>query len=55
MAEQTTFYCLRCGHEYRDDWNKDEVKERTCPSCRSNSVRRKPEPAKASSGREEEG
>jgi DNA-directed RNA polymerase subunit RPC12/RpoP len=35
---QSQFQCLRCGHEYTGVFRKDA--ERTCPRCRSNSVRR---------------
>jgi predicted nucleic acid-binding Zn-ribbon protein len=45
MAEQVTFKCLRCGHEFRGVY--DTEVERMCPKCRSNSVRRvkeKPQP-----------
>ncbi len=38
MAEQVTFKCLRCGHEFRGVLDTDI--ERMCPKCRSNSVRR---------------
>jgi len=38
MAESVTFKCLRCGHEFRGVYDPDV--ERTCPQCRSNSVRR---------------
>ena len=38
MAEQVTFKCLRCGHEFRGVYDTDV--ERMCPKCRSNSVRR---------------
>jgi DNA-directed RNA polymerase subunit RPC12/RpoP len=42
MAEEECNYkCLRCGHEYRDTYDKSQgPKELTCPKCRSNSVRR---------------
>ncbi|HEX9075730.1 MAG TPA: hypothetical protein VF932_08105 [Anaerolineae bacterium] len=48
MAEQVTFKCLRCGHEFRGILDPDV--ERMCPKCRSNSIRRikeKPVPAAA--------
>jgi len=33
--------CLRCGHEYTmTSVDQEEVKERVCPKCKSNSVRR---------------
>jgi DNA-directed RNA polymerase subunit RPC12/RpoP len=37
MAEQVTFKCLRCGHEWHGQLDADA--ERMCPRCRSNSVR----------------
>lgn len=33
------FKCLRCGHTYVDLYDSKEPEERTCPECRSNSVR----------------
>ncbi len=40
MEKETFFKCLRCGHEFRDSSLEGEpIKERTCPKCRSNSVR----------------
>lgn len=44
MAEEAQFKCLRCGHEYTDDYIKGKVMERSCPRCRSNSVRRIKQP-----------
>jgi DNA-directed RNA polymerase subunit RPC12/RpoP len=41
MTEQGRFKCLRCGHEYSAPFDPDtEPQERSCPKCRSNSVRR---------------
>lgn len=40
MEEQAKFKCLRCEHEYFDSYDPKVVKERTCPKCMSNSVRR---------------
>ncbi|HDL03851.1 MAG: hypothetical protein DRP46_00495 [Candidatus Zixiibacteriota bacterium] len=37
------FKCLNCGREYRALYDIKNVTERTCPQCRSNSVRRMPE------------
>ena len=34
-----TFRCMMCGHEYQAGVEKDEDKERSCPKCRSNSIR----------------
>ena len=39
VARETNFKCLNCGHEYRGTYDPDNVTERTCPQCRSNSVR----------------
>ena len=39
--------CLRCGHEYiAASKEAAEQQERTCPRCRSNSVRLLPEDKK---------
>ncbi|MBM3321658.1 MAG: hypothetical protein FJY73_13430 [Candidatus Eisenbacteria bacterium] len=40
MAETTTFYCLRCQHRFPVLYDPKEVKERSCPRCGSNSVRK---------------
>ena len=34
-----TFRCMMCGHEYQQPVEKGEDKERSCPVCRSNSIR----------------
>ena len=40
MEVQRKFRCLRCGHEFTATHTKDgELVERTCPKCRSNSIR----------------
>jgi DNA-directed RNA polymerase subunit RPC12/RpoP len=41
-----TFRCMMCGHEYTEAVEKGEDKERSCPKCRSNSIRhmKKPPP-----------
>jgi len=31
---------MACGHEYEETVEKGEDKERACPRCRSNSIRR---------------
>jgi DNA-directed RNA polymerase subunit RPC12/RpoP len=41
-ARETRFKCLHCGHEYMGMYDPNNVTERTCPQCRSNSVRRLP-------------
>jgi DNA-directed RNA polymerase subunit RPC12/RpoP len=33
------FRCMMCSHEWEDEYEKGEDKERACPECRSNSVR----------------
>ncbi|MBU1638163.1 hypothetical protein KKC97_10915 [bacterium] len=51
---EAKFKCMRCGNEYIETFDpKKEPVERTCPKCRSNSIRPltpltepKPEPAK---------
>lgn len=40
MAEEVTFYCLRCQSRFPLMVEAKEVKERTCPECGSNSVRK---------------
>jgi len=41
MAETSiqTFRCMMCGHEYQEPVARGEDKERSCPKCRSNSIR----------------
>ena len=40
---QETLKCLHCGHEYAAPANpKHETRERVCPKCKSNSVRKLP-------------
>lgn len=34
-----TFYCLRCQHRFAADHDPQQVVERSCPQCGSNSVR----------------
>ena len=50
MPDQVTFKCLRCGNEFRGIYDTDV--ERICPKCRSNSVRRVKEEAKAPGDKE---
>ena len=38
-ASIETFRCMMCGHEYQERVEPDEDKERSCPKCRSNSIR----------------
>ena len=47
MADTGYFRCMMCGHDWEDEVEKDEDIERSCPQCRSNSIRQfrsKPEP-----------
>ena len=40
MTKPVKLKCLRCGYEYTPDPSDDpETQERSCPRCRSNSVR----------------
>ena len=41
MAKPTTQHlrCMMCGHEYQEKVAPGEDKERSCPKCRSNSIR----------------
>ena len=34
------FRCMMCGHEFADLVEEGEDKERGCPKCRSNSIRK---------------
>jgi DNA-directed RNA polymerase subunit RPC12/RpoP len=43
-AREVLFKCLACGHEYMGLYDPDNIQERTCPKCRSNSIRRLPAP-----------
>lgn len=38
-ATLETFRCMACGHEYQEEVERGEDKERSCPKCRSNSIR----------------
>ena len=41
MEKEPHLKCLHCGHLFQDEALMGEpIKERTCPKCRSNSVRR---------------
>ena len=33
------FRCMMCGHEFEERVEPDEDRERSCPRCRSNSIR----------------
>jgi len=47
MAEEADFKCLRCGHQFKAPYSRqDEPQERACPKCGSNSVRRLKEKSK---------
>ena len=49
MAKQAKLKCLRCGYEYTAPLSEGaELEERTCPKCRSNSVRQIQEEKKGS-------
>ena len=40
MATTTEpFRCMACGHEYQEEVEQGEDRERSCPKCRSNSIR----------------
>lgn len=39
MAEEAKFQCLRCGTEFKLPYTLGSVEERSCPRCKSNSVR----------------
>ena len=48
-----TFYCLRCQQRFPVDLEPQDVVERSCPACGSNSVR--PESATAAARQSESG
>ena len=40
MEKPWLFRCMRCGHEYFESYDpKGDLVERSCPKCRSNSIR----------------
>ncbi len=39
MAKVVNLRCMMCGHEYSEKVEEGVDEERTCPKCRSNSVR----------------
>ncbi len=38
-ATQQGFRCMMCGHQYEEMADLEEDRERSCPKCRSNSIR----------------
>jgi putative FmdB family regulatory protein len=38
-ATLTSFRCMMCGHDYQETADPEEDRERSCPRCRSNSIR----------------
>ncbi len=34
------FRCMRCGFEYKMESEKEAARDRVCPKCQSNSVRK---------------
>ena len=46
-AREVLFKCLHCGYEYTGLYDPKNMAERTCPKCRSNSIRRLPNPKPA--------
>lgn len=38
-ATLETFRCMACRHQYQEKVEKGEDQERSCPKCRSNSIR----------------
>ncbi len=39
MGKVENFRCMMCGHEFQEEVEEGEDKERSCPRCRSNSIR----------------
>jgi putative FmdB family regulatory protein len=37
--KEASFRCMMCGHEYEEMVNPEKDEERSCPQCRSNSIR----------------
>jgi len=55
MATVEKFKCMLCGYEYEETVEKGEDKERSCPRCRSNSIRHlKQRPSKGNDDAEAE-
>ena len=44
-----SFRCMMCGHEFQQKVEKGEDVERSCPVCRSNSIRHLKRKAKKAS------
>ena len=38
-ATLQSFRCMMCGHDYQEIADLEEDRERSCPRCRSNSIR----------------
>lgn len=38
-ATLESFRCMMCGHDYQETVDLQEDRERSCPRCRSNSIR----------------
>ena len=34
-----SFKCMMCGHDYEEMVDPEKDEERSCPKCRSNSIR----------------
>ena len=39
MAKVVYLRCMMCGHEYQETVEEGQDEERSCPKCRSNSIR----------------
>ena len=39
MANVVNLRCMMCGHEYSEKVEEGVDEERSCPKCRSNSIR----------------
>lgn len=50
MAQEVTFYCMRCNARFPLTVAPKKVVERTCPHCLSNSVRKETPAATARAG-----
>ncbi len=54
MAPVTQYlHCMACGHDYQESVEPGEDRERTCPRCRSNSIRHLKKPPAAATAKGE--
>jgi DNA-directed RNA polymerase subunit RPC12/RpoP len=39
MVKTVYLHCMMCGHDYSEEIEEGVDEERSCPNCRSNSIR----------------